>query len=294
LISGHACNRKQCMIVVRSIKKMQALSRKLASERKKISLVPTMGFLHEGHLSLIKRAGKRSDVIITSIFVNPTQFAPNEDFHKYPRDEKGDLRKIENFGGDIVFIPKASDIYARDFQTYVTVEEITKTLEGAHRPPHFRGVTTVVAKLFNITRPDVAVFGLKDYQQAMVLRQMVRDLDYPIEIIVAPTVREKDGLAMSSRNKYFSPEQRKEAICLYKALRKARAMVKEGGVTDVTVLGKAVRKMIISICPSAEINYIAFTDFESLRPVKKVGKNCICSLAVRMYGVRLIDNMKMM
>ncbi|UCD95301.1 MAG: pantoate--beta-alanine ligase [Candidatus Zixiibacteriota bacterium] len=282
------------MIVVRSIKKMQALSRKLASEGKKIGLVPTMGFLHEGHLSLIKRAAKHSDAVITTIFVNPTQFGPNEDLNKYPRDEKGDLRKIKQAGGDIVFIPKATDIYPGDFQTYVAVEGITKTLEGAHRPTHFRGVTTIVAKLFNTTRPDVAVFGLKDYQQAMVLKQMARDLDYPIKIIVAPTVREKDGLAMSSRNKYFNPEQRKQAVCLYKALQRARTLVKNHRMTKTTVLSRAMGQIIRTICRTAEIDYIAFTDFESLRPVKKVKKNCICSLAIRLFGVRLIDNMKMM
>lgn len=281
------------MIVIRSIKKMQSAARKLAADEKRIGLVPTMGYLHEGHLSLVRRAKKHSDIVITTIFVNPTQFAPGEDLDRYPRDERGDIKKIEKAGGDIVFIPKASDIYAEDFQTYVTVGEKTKTLEGAFRPTHFRGMTTIVAKLFNITSPDVAVFGLKDYQQAVVLEQMARDMDYPIKIIVAPTVRERDGLAMSSRNRYFTLEQRKQAICLYQALKVARRMVRKEGVRQTGKLGQTMRKVIKNVCPVAEIDYIAFTDFKSLRPVKIVGKGCICSLAVRLYGVRLIDNLKM-
>jgi pantoate--beta-alanine ligase len=280
-------------MIVRSIRKMQSLSRKLAAEGKKIGLVPTMGFLHEGHLSLIKRAGGVSDVVITSIFVNPTQFAPDEDLNEYPRDEKGDIKKIRSVGGDIIFIPTAKDLYTEDYQTYVTVDKITRELEGESRPTHFRGVTTIVAKLFNIIRPDVAVFGMKDYQQAMVIKKMVGDLDYPIKIIVASTVREKDGLAMSSRNKYFTPQQRKEAICLYRALLKAGSMLKTEDIDSPDVLRKAMRKEIKKICPVAEVDYIAFTDFESLRPLKKVQKDCICSLAVKLYGVRLIDNMKM-
>lgn len=281
------------MIVIRSIKKIQSAARKLAADEKRIGLVPTMGYLHEGHLSLVRRAKKHSDIVITTIFVNPTQFAPGEDLDRYPRDERGDIKKIEKAGGDIVFIPKASDIYAEDFQTYVTVGEKTKTLEGAFRPTHFRGMTTIVAKLFNITSPDVAVFGLKDYQQAVVLEQMARDMDYPIKIIVAPTVRERDGLAMSSRNRYFTLEQRKQAICLYQALKVARRMVRKEGVRQTGKLGQTMRKVIKNVCPVAEIDYIAFTDFKSLRPVKIVGKGCICSLAVRLYGVRLIDNLKM-
>lgn len=280
------------MRVVRSIKVMQVLSKKLAAEGKRIGVVPTMGFLHDGHLSLIKRAAKYSDVVITTIFVNPAQFAPNEDLDKYPRDERGDIKKIKEAGGEIIFIPRTGDMYADDFQTYITVEEIAKTLEGRSRPTHFRGVTTVVAKLFNIVRPDVAVFGLKDYQQAIVIKRMVCDLDYPIKIIIAPTVREKDGLAMSSRNKYFSTSQRKDAICLYKALRLAKNMNKKNGVTNIAKLQKAMIKEIKSICLTANVEYIAFTDFETLQPVKKIKKNCICSLAVKMYGVRLIDNMR--
>jgi pantoate--beta-alanine ligase len=280
-------------MIVRSIKKMQLISRKLTADGKKIGLVPTMGFLHDGHLSLITRAKKYTDVVVTTIFINPTQFAPHEDLDKYPHDEKGDIRKIKTVGGDIVFIPNVEKIYPDDYQTYVSVGAITKTLEGKSRPTHFQGVTTIVAKLLNITRPDVAVFGLKDYQQAMVIKKMVRDLDYPVKIIIAPTVREKDGLAMSSRNKFFTAEQRKKVVCLYRSLLMAKKMVKEAGVDKTDRLRKAMIKEIKTICPVSKIDYIAFTDFEGLRPVKKITTNCICSLAVKMYGVRLIDNMRM-
>ena len=272
---------------------MQKVSRELAASGKRIGLVPTMGFLHEGHLSLIKRARKMSDVVITTIFVNPAQFAPNEDLAKYPRDEKGDIGKIEKAGGEIVFIPKAAEIYPEDYQTYVTVERITKTLEGEKRPTHFRGVTTIVAKLFNITRPDIAVFGLKDYQQAMVLKKMVTDLDYPVKMLIAPTVREKDGLAMSSRNKYFTPDQRQEAVCLYKALTSARKMVKNEKIKNTATIRREMKKIIMEICRVAELDYIAFTDYDTLEPVKNVDRKTICSLGVRLYGVRLIDNMKL-
>jgi len=280
------------MQIIRTINKMKKTARELSREGT-VGLVPTMGFLHEGHLSLIRRAKKLTDQVIVSIFVNPTQFAPHEDLEKYPRDVKGDIAKIKKAGGDIVFIPNREDIYLPDYQTYVTVEKITQTLEGASRPTHFRGVTTIVAKLFNITRPDVAIFGLKDYQQAMVLKKMTADLDYPVKIVIAPTVREKDGLAMSSRNKYFSSNQRKEAICLYRALVAARRMVKEDNIRDTGKLYRAMKNVIKEICPPGEIDYIAFTDFESLKPVKKIDKNTICSLAVKVHGVRLIDNMKM-
>jgi pantoate--beta-alanine ligase len=281
------------MRIIRSIKKMQTTARALAAQGKTIGLVPTMGYLHEGHLSLIRRAKKAADVVIVSIFVNPTQFAPHEDIARYPRDEKRDIKKIKAAGGDIVFIPRAREIYPSDFQTYVTVEELTKTLEGASRLMHFRGVTTIVAKLFNICRPDVAVFGMKDYQQAIVLKQMTADLNYPIKFIIAPTVRERDGLAMSSRNVYFTPRQRKDALCLYYALRTAKAMVRSG-IIDAKKIEKEMKAVIKSVCSAAKVDYIALTDFHSLRPVDKVVKNTVCSLAVKVHGVRLIDNMKLL
>ncbi len=280
------------MQIIRSVKKMQKLAREL-SRRKTIGLVPTMGYLHEGHLSLIKKAKAQSDIVVVSIFVNPLQFGPKEDLTKYPRDEKGDIARIKKAGGDIVFIPRREELYDSEFQTYVEVENITETLEGESRPGHFRGVTTVVAKLFNIVRPDLAVFGQKDYQQAAVIKRMVKDLDFPIKIVVAPTVREKSGLAMSSRNKYFTPEQKKEAVCLYVALVMAKNMVRKERIRDTSKLTAEMKRVIGEICPTAEIDYIAFTDFDRLRPVKSVDKNTICSMAVRVHGVRLIDNMMM-
>ena len=279
------------MQTIRTISKMQKVSCQLAGKGKTIVLVPTMGYLHEGHQALIKRAKKEADVVIVTIFVNPAQFTPNEDFKKYPRDEKGDLKKIKAAGGDIVFIPKADEIYPKDFLTYVTVENLTKTLEGASRPAHFKGVTTIVAKLFNICRPDVAIFGMKDFQQAIVLKQMTKDLGYPIKYIIAPTVRESDGLAMSSRNKYFSAGQRVEARCLYYALKTAQQMVMSGK-NNASKITNEMRAVIKSICPTAAINYIAFTDFNTLVPLKMAEKGSVCSLAVVVHGVRLIDNVK--
>ncbi|HWR82072.1 MAG TPA: pantoate--beta-alanine ligase [Candidatus Deferrimicrobium sp.] len=280
------------MLVIRSIRRMHSSSRKSAVEGRTIALVPTMGALHDGHISLIRRAKKAADVVITSIFVNPAQFGPQEDFRKYPRDEGGDIKKIASAGGDIVFIPRVEEIYPPEYQTYVTVENLTRPLEGAARPGHFRSVTTVVTKLFNICRPDVAVFGMKDYQQAIVLKRMTHDLGYPIKFIIAPTLRERDGLAMSSRNRYFTSGQRREALCLYYALRTARAMV-SGGVGNVSRINKEMRAAIRAACPTATIDYIAFTDFASLAPVRTVTSGTICSLAVEVHGVRLIDNMKL-
>lgn len=271
---------------------MQSTSRELAAKGKKIGLVPTMGFLHDGHLALIKRAKKVSDVIIVSIFVNPTQFGPKEDLDRYPRDEKGDLKKIRAAGGDIVFVPRREDIYPEDHTTYVNVEKITDTLEGQIRPGHFRGVATIVAKLYNMTRPDVVVFGLKDFQQSVVLRRMTTDLNYPIKYIVAPTVRERDGLAMSSRNKYLTDKQRVEAVCLYRALMSAREMVR-AGETSVKRIEKEVRAVILATCRTASIDYVSFNDLKTLSPHKNVVKDTVCSLAVRIGKVRLIDNMKL-
>ena len=280
------------MTIVRSVRKMQLVSRRLAAKGKRIGLVPTMGFLHDGHLSLIRRAKMEADVVITTIFVNPTQFAPNEDFKRYPRDEKGDIRKIKSAGGDIVFIPKASDIYPDGFQTCVSVEQLSELLEGSVRPGHFRGVTTIVAKLFNITRPDVVVFGMKDFQQSVVLRRMTDDLGYPIKFVVAPTVRESDGLAMSSRNKYLDTQARREAICLYYALRTARQMVRAGELRTAN-LAKEMRAVICATCPTGKIDYIAFTNFRTLEAVKTVKPGTVVSTAVRVHGIRLIDNMRL-
>jgi pantoate--beta-alanine ligase len=280
------------MKTIRTVIQMQRAVRRLAAQGKTIGIVPTMGFLHDGHLSLIRVAKKHADVVVTTIFVNPTQFGPREDFASYPHDEKGDLKKIRSVGGDIVFIPTTREVYPKNFQTFVTVEKLTQTLEGASRPTHFRGVTTVVAKLFNIIRPDVAVFGMKDFQQATVLRQMTSDLGYPIKFIVAPTVRERDGLAMSSRNKHFTPENRSEAACLYRGLKTARAMVAAGERSGARIR-REMEKAILATCPTAEIDYIAFNDVNTLASLKTIERGAVCSLAARVHGVRLIDNMKL-
>ncbi|MEE8576633.1 MAG: pantoate--beta-alanine ligase [candidate division Zixibacteria bacterium] len=280
------------MQLIRSIKKMQTLARELTASGKSIGLVPTMGSLHQGHLSLIDRAKRKTDSVITTIFVNPAQFGRGEDLKNYPLDEKGDLAKIKSIGGQIVFLPRADDIYSDDFQTWVNVENLTNTLEGKARPAHFRGVTTIVAKLFNITRPDLVVFGQKDYQQAVVLKRMTLDLGYPIKFVIAPTVRERDGLAMSSRNRNFSPDQRPEAICLYLALRTAREMIKSR-IDNVKTISNEMRAVIRATCAKSKVDYIAFTEFESLKPVRKAKRGVIVSVAASVHGVRLIDNMKL-
>jgi len=281
------------MQIIRSIAKMQSLSRRLVAEGKRIGLVPTMGYLHEGHLSLIRRAKKQTHTVITTIFVNPAQFAPTEDLSRYPRDEKGDVRKIKSAGGDIVFVPDVSEIYPSDFQTYVVVEKLTQTLEGSARPDHFRCVTTIVAKLFNITRPDLVVFGQKDFQQARVLERMTTDLGYPIKYIISPTVRERDGLAMSSRNAYFDAEGRKEALALFQALQAAKMLVRSEELS-ATKVEQEMCEVILKISPEAEIDYIAFTDFETLSSSPKIAKGTYVSMAVRIRGVRLIDNLKLL
>ncbi len=277
--------------VTRSISAQQKLSRKLIRSGKTIAIVPTMGALHEGHLSLIRRGVKAADVVVTTVFVNPAQFGPGEDFERYPRDPRGDLKKIEAAGGRIVFMPKKEVIYPEGFETYVTVEHMTKALEGQSRPTHFRGVTTIVAKLFNIVRPDIALFGMKDYQQAMVLKRMVADLNWPIKMIICPTVREKDGLAMSSRNAYLSPEQRRQAVALYRALKEARNLCGEGE-GRISVVLRQMRRIIHQTAPTGKVDYIAFTEMETLKPVLHIRKDTVASLAMRLGPVRLIDNMR--
>lgn len=279
------------LTVTNSIIAQQELSRRLAHRGKTIAIVPTMGALHEGHLSLIRHGLKKADVVVTTIFVNPTQFAPTEDLNRYPRDPQGDLKKIQQVGGQIVFMPSPKEMYPDRFETYVTVENLTRTLEGASRPTHFRGVTTVVAKLFNIVRPDIALFGMKDYQQAMVLKRMTTDLNWPMTLIIRPTIREKDGLALSSRNRYLSPELRTQAPALYRSLKAARQMARNGQ-TDAAVIEAEMRRIIGQDAPVAVIDYIAFTEMESLKPVTIVGKNTVSSLAARFGSVRLIDNLK--
>jgi pantoate--beta-alanine ligase len=270
---------------------MQEIAEGLRREGKKIGVVPTMGYLHAGHLSLVKIAREKSDVVIVTVFVNPTQFGPHEDFTKYPRDIESDAKRAESAGTDYLFVPSTEEMYPKDYFTYVEVEGLTKTLEGKFRPTHFRGVTTVVAKLFNITRPHVAVFGQKDAQQAVVIQRMVKDLNFPIEILIGPIVREGDGLAMSSRNVYLSPVEREESTALVNSLRHAEKIIR-GGERRTEIVIKEMRS-IINAARSAEIDYIAITDPVTLQdiPVLQTHGQTLISMAVRIGKTRLIDNL---
>ena len=281
------------MQIVKSPKKMQKICRELKRKGRIIGFVPTMGYLHKGHLSLVRIARKRSDILVVSVFVNPTQFGPKEDFNRYPRDFKRDRFLLESrLGrGDFLFAPQMKDMYPEGYLTYVNVDKITHKLEGAIRPGHFQGVTTIVAKLFNIVQPDVAVFGQKDAQQAVVLKKMVDDLNYGIKMIIAPTVRERDGLALSSRNKYLSREERKQAKVLYQALRVAKEMIKKGE-RKVSKIASGMRT-VINKQPLADVDYIAITDANSLELLNKLKGQILISLAVRFGKTRLIDNIKM-
>ncbi len=278
------------MRIIYDAKEMQGIADKYREWGKTIGFVPTMGYLHEGHLSLVRQAKKDNDVVFVSIFVNPLQFAPNEDFDRYPRDLKRDEGLLEKEGVDFLFYPSVEDMYPKGFQTYVEVEKLTKVLEGKSRPTHFRGVTTVVAKLFNITKPHRAYFGKKDAQQLIVIKRMVEDLNMDIEIIGMPIVREEDGLAMSSRNKYLKDEERAQAVCLYKALKRAEELI-SGGEESADVVVNEMRKVIEGY-PLAEIDYISVNRISDLEELKRIEKgNTLVSLAVRIGNTRLIDNM---
>lgn len=264
----------------------------------KVGLVPTMGYLHAGHLALVWRArrlvGPRGQVVV-SLYVNPTQFAPTEDLAKYPRDLPRDLRLSREAGADAVFCPSDATMYpGRDagrFSTYVVEEKLGQGMEGASRPAHFRGVTTVVAKLFNLVLPDVAVFGAKDWQQAAVVRRMAADLNFPLRVVVAPTVREPDGLALSSRNKYLTPPQRTQATALFSALRLMRARLHRA---RRPLPAAALRELVaaeVNVQPEARLEYVEFFDARTLAPVDPVGPGAHAALAVRVGATRLIDNL---
>lgn len=278
------------MQLITSITEMQQLADKTRNLGYKIGVVPTMGYLHEGHLSLIRLAKQNSDFVITTIFVNPTQFAPNEDFEQYPRDLNRDLAMCQAEEVDVVFAPETSAMYNSNFLTYVNVEKITSKLEGKFRPTHFRGVTTVVAKLFNITKPHIAVFGQKDAQQALVIKKMVKDLNFDIQILIGPTVRETDGLAMSSRNVHLKNDERKNATILYQSLKFAETEILNGE-TDIEKIKSTMEKMILEK-KIFTIDYIAFNDAETLDDLSIAypNKSILISLAVRTGTVRLIDN----
>jgi pantoate--beta-alanine ligase len=254
-----------------------------------VGLVPTMGALHEGHLSLVRAAVSECDRTICSIFVNPTQFGEGEDFDDYPRRLREDADRLEGVGADLVFAPNETDMYEPGYCTYVVQEDLTERLCGARRPGHFRGVCTVVTKLFNICIPDRAYFGRKDFQQTVVLRRMVRDLNIPVEISVMPTVRESDGLAVSSRNEYLSDSERAQALCLYEALRTARQMFQSGQTAPAPIIEKM--RGIIENNPDARIDYIEIVSPDDVRPVEQVTEESVAVLAVHVGETRLIDNM---
>ena len=277
------------MQVIEKISDMQSYVRKCKLDGKTIGFVPTMGYLHEGHLSLVRIARKRCDILVVSIFVNPTQFGPGEDFDKYPRDFGRDKKLCEQENVDIIFAPSVEEMYPKDSVTYVDMAgEMTKVLCGKYRPGHFRGVMTVVSKLFNIVQPDIAVFGRKDGQQLAVIRRMVSDLNFPIEIIGGETVRESDGLAMSSRNKYLTEEQRKSAPALYKSLLLAKTMI-ENGETDSSKIVERMRDYI-SNSGDFKIQYIEIVDADTLTPVDKIRNKVMIALAAFLGETRLIDN----
>ncbi len=285
------------MLVVRSISAMQRLARQWRRRGAQIGFVPTMGYLHEGHLSLVREARKRvgnSGKVVVSIYVNPTQFAPTEDLSRYPRDLKRDLAHCRTLGVDVVFVPSDAEMYpgkaTGDFSTYVVEETLAGRMEGASRPTHFRGVTTVVAKLFNIVLPSVAVFGAKDWQQAAIIKRMVSDLNFPVKIIIAPTVREADGVAMSSRNKYLVGDLRPQAEVLSRAIKSVRALVK--AATKPISAARLNREVadLVSAAPDARLDYVEFFDPGTLLPQTQVTRGSHMALAVFVGKTRLIDN----
>lgn len=281
------------MRTVKSCAGMQRLARQWQRAGVPVALVPTMGFLHAGHISLIHRArravGRRGRVVV-SIYVNPTQFAPTEDLKRYPRDREGDLRQCRSAGADAVFLPSDAEMYPAGFSTYVEEQALSRGMEGASRPTHFRGVTTVVAKLFLLTQPGVAVFGAKDCQQAAVVRRMARDLNFPVRIVVAETLREEDGLAMSSRNHYLSPAQRAQAIVLWRMLEEARRQVRAARQPLSAAQLRRRLQGLLRQAPEARMDYIEFFQPDTLAPVRRVRRGDHMALAVWIGPTRLIDN----
>jgi pantoate--beta-alanine ligase len=300
------------MQIVSSIAAMQRLALRWRGQHVRIGFVPTMGYLHAGHLSLVKRArqlvGKNGKVVV-SIYVNPTQFGPKEDFSRYPRNLKRDLKLCREEGANVVFTPGDEEMYPRwgeatdeparedarptTFSTYVVEEKLSQRMEGAARPGHFRGVTTVVAKLFNIVQPDLAVFGAKDFQQAAILKRMTTDLNFPVKIVIAPTLREADGLAMSSRNKYLEGDLRTQAVVLWRSIQRARAAIKKSAKPISAAKLKVDLKKFIETEPAARLDYVEFFDLETLVPVSKVSRGTQMALAVIIGKTRLIDNAKL-
>ena len=287
---------------IRSVKIMQRWALEMKRSGTTVALVPTMGYLHQGHTSLIRRARKKvgkAGKVVVSIYVNPTQFGPNEDFEAYPRDLKRDLNICRNEGADVVFLPDDDSMYpgkaTGQFSTYVVESALSQTMEGNTRPTHFQGVTTIVCKLFLLSLPDFAIFGAKDYQQSAIIRRMTKDLNLPVKIIVAPTVREPDGLAMSSRNAYLTPEQRSQATILIHTLKFAKKII-QSTTTQKRVRAGSLKKQLeraIQQCPLGRLDYIAFFDTDQLGPLTNIRPGAHMALAVYFGKTRLIDNLRL-
>jgi pantoate--beta-alanine ligase len=278
------------MKVAKTIKSVRQAVKAARKKGRIIGLVPTMGALHRGHISLIERASKHSDFVVVSIFVNPTQFGPNEDLAKYPRPLQDDLRICRDNGVDVVFVPDVKEMYHEEELTWVSVDKISQPLCGRFRPGHFRGVATVCAKLFNIVQPDVAYFGQKDAQQLAVIERMVADMDFGLKIVGCPTVREADGLALSSRNRYLTREQRKDATCIFRSLKTAREMIK-AGETNPKTIAAGMRKIVSSVESVGDIDYISIVKADTLEDVRIIKGRVLIAVAARFGSTRLIDNM---
>lgn len=276
------------MEIVKDVREMQVQAGFLRNEGKEIGFVPTMGYLHEGHLTLLRRAREENDIVVLSIFVNPTQFGAGEDYEKYPRDTEGDLAKASEIGTDIAFLPEVKEMYPAGYATYANVEGSTERLCGRSRPGHFRGVTTVVLKLFHLVQPHRAYFGEKDYQQLVVVKKMVSDLNLDLQIIGCPTVRESDGLAMSSRNAYLNPQERLSALCLSSSLAKAEELIKGGEKRSQFIINEIYR--LIDREPGAQIDYVAICHPETLEDLESIESRALIALAVKIGPARLIDN----
>ncbi len=277
------------MEVIKTIKEMKEFSSQARRAGKTIAFVPTMGYFHDGHLSLMREGRRRGHLLIISLFVNPTQFGPNEDFKNYPRDFERDSKMAEEVGVDVLFAPEASDMYPLNHQTIVRVEKVTQNLCGRSRPIHFQGVTTVVMMLFEIVMPHVAIFGEKDYQQLVTIQQMVRDLHMSVEVVGMPTVREADGLAMSSRNAYLLPEERKAALSLYRSLQKAKELLQKGERKAERILHEM--KGIFQSKPLVRIDYVQICDATTLQDVDRIEGDVVVALAAYLGKTRLIDNL---
>ncbi len=277
------------MKVITLVEGMKRASAKLREGGERLGFVPTMGFLHEGHLSLVRRSLAETDATVVSIFVNPAQFGPGEDFQDYPRDLDRDVRLLEKLGVDVAFVPREEEMYPKGYRTYVEVHDLQDRLLGKSRPGHFRGVCTVVLKLFEIVRPDAAYFGEKDAQQALIIRRMVRDLHLDVDIRVLPIVREKDGLALSSRNVYLDPAQRKASLCLVRSLREAEEMI-GAGERRAKIVVERMREIIRSE-PLAREDYVSIVDLENLEPLARIEKEALVALGVYIGKIRLIDSL---